>query len=94
MKRRLWSARLVLGALVAGGLLAAEMPVSKAECAWGQIYVTRKNAESIPVWGPGCIVNDDGTWGRLTRETESMTEHGVPDGTPNGYFYDIIVTTP
>ena len=94
MKRRLLSARLVLGALAAGGLLVTHVPVSRAECNWGLIYLTRKNASSIPVWGPGCIVPDDGTWGRLYTETNGFSTPEVPDGTPNGYFYDVVVTTP
>ncbi|MDQ3757450.1 MAG: hypothetical protein M3394_06355 [Actinomycetota bacterium] len=94
MKRRSWLTRMVVGTLAAGALLATEMPVSKAECVWGTVFVTRKNADPIPVWGPGCIVPDDGTWGRVTRETDSLTHAGVPDGTPNGYFYDVIVTSP
>jgi hypothetical protein len=93
MKRRLWSARLLVGTLAAGGLLATHVPVSKAECNWGIIYLTRKNAESIPVWGPGCIVPVD-SLNPVTRETESASTSGVPDGTPNGYFYDIIVAAP
>jgi hypothetical protein len=94
MRRRSWLTRLVLGSLVVGGLLATQVPVSRAECTWGTVYVTRKNATSIPVWGPGCIVPDDGTWGRVTRETSGLSHSDVPDGTPNGYFYDLIVTSP
>src|SRR5687768_7460127 len=94
MKRRLLSARLVLGTLAAGGLLAAQVPVSRAECNWGVIYLTRKNASSVPVWGPGCIAPDDGTWGRIYTDTGNFSTPEVPDGTPNGYFYDVVVTTP
>ena len=93
MKRRLWAARLVLGALTAGGLLATHVPASKADCTWGVVYVTRQNAPSIPVWGPGCITPDT-TWDWFRRESDDMTTTGLPDGTPNGYYYDVIVTAP
>ena len=92
MKRRLLSARLVLGTLAAGGLLATHVPASKAECTWGVLYVTRKNASSIPVWGPGCIT--DGPWLQNWEETKSVTEQAVPDGTPNGFFAEVILTIP
>lgn len=93
MKRRSWSARLLVGTLAAGGLLATHVPVSKADCTWGFIYVTRKNASSIPVWGPGCITPDN-AWAWAYRRADTVSEGGVPDGTPNGYFYEVIVAAP
>jgi len=92
MRRRSWRARLLLGTLAAGGLLATHVPVSKADCVWGVVYVTRQNASSIPVWGPGCIVEQDWTW--ITRTWDETTVHEVPDGTPNGYYYEFIVAGP
>jgi len=94
MRRRSWRARLLLGTLAAGGLLATQIPVSKADCTWGILYITRKNASSIPVWGPGCITPENPTWTWLLRRTDEKTTYEVPDGTPNGYFYDVIVSTP
>ncbi|HEX2039536.1 MAG TPA: hypothetical protein VHF47_07365 [Acidimicrobiales bacterium] len=92
MRRRSWFARLVLGTLTAGGLLATQVPDSRAECLWGEIYLTRKNAPSIPVWGPGCIT--DGPFLQNWTETKAVTEHAVPDGTPNGFFAEVILTIP
>lgn len=92
MKRRLWSARFGLGILVAGGLLATQAPASRAECLWGEIYVTRKNAPSIPVWGPGCIT--DGPWLQNWTERKWLTEDAVPDGTPNGFYAEVRLILP
>jgi len=93
MKRRMWFARLALGSVLAGSLLATHIPVSKADCLWGYVYVTRKNADPVPVWGPDCIVPDE-TWTWMVSDSEGTQNHDVPDGTPNGYFYDVVLATP
>lgn len=92
MRRQSWLTRLVLGSLVAGGLLAADMPMSKAQCPWGVVYLTRKNAEPIPVYGPDCIREED--WRFVTRIWDQKTVHEVPDGTVNGYYYEFVTAGP
>lgn len=92
MRRRSWRARLLLGTLAAGGLLATQVPVSNAQCPWGVVYLTRKNADPMPVYGPGCIRDED--WTYVTRTWDQKTVHEVPDGTVNGYFYEFITAGP
>jgi len=94
MRRRSWGARLLLGTLAAGGLLATHVPVSKADCLWGVVYVTRKNAAPIPVYGPGCIVEQDWTWITRTWDQKTANLAPIPDGTPNGYYYEFIIAGP
>ena len=93
MKQRSWSARLLVGTLAAGGLLATHVPVSKADCTWGIVYVTRKNAASIPVWGPGCITPNT-PWLQNIETWDDKSTDEVPDGTPNGYYYYVFAVSP
>lgn len=91
MRKRSWFARLLVGGLVAGGLLVSQAPPSHADCIWVQAYITRANDTPYYVWN-GCVYPTDWGWG-LGPGTGNGAS-GLPSGTPNGFFVQVKIPVP
>ena len=92
MSKRSWLARLLVGGLLAGGLLFVQSPPSKADCIWVQAYLTRENQAPLYLWN-GCVYPTD--WGYLAGTGAGDDRPGVvPTGVPNGAFIYVKIPVP
>lgn len=88
---------IVRGCLMAAAASVVGMgaaPPAHADCVYAELYVTREG--NTPIWVVGendpCITPTYWTWG--VTDDSDFTRTGLPNGTPNGYHYDIRVPLP
>lgn len=93
MGKRSWLARLLVGGLVAGGLLVSQAPPSTAgDCIYVVAYITRENQDPYFVWDD-CVLPTD--WNSSFEPWVKDERPGiVPTGTPNGFYVQVFIPMP
>jgi hypothetical protein len=92
MRKQSWLARLLVGGLLAGGLLIGLSPPSKADCIYVTAYVTRENQDPYYVWD-NCVLPTE--WNSSFEPWVKDERPGiVPTGTPNGFFVQVFIPAP
>ena len=92
MRKQSWLARLLVGGLLAGGLLIGLSPPSKAgDCIYVTAYVTRQNDTPIWIWN-GCVYPTD--WNSTLEPAGGQSAPGLPSGTPNGFYVYVGIPAP
>ena len=93
MSKRSWLARLLVGGLLAGGLLFTQTAPAQADCVSATAYITRQDATPIWIWN-GCVYPTDWPTGIENGYGDEPASDTVPTGIPNGFFVYVEVPVP
>ena len=93
MSKRSWLTRLLVGGLLAGGLMIGLSPPAQAgDCIYVKAYITREDDTPIPLWD-GCVYPTN--WNATIDNGASPgASNVVPGGMPNGAFVWVSVPAP